>query len=158
MRENMGIYRGKRTDNGEMVEGFYSCVTDNYTPKNRCHIITFKTLDNGEIVLTGNFEVIPETVGEYTGRQDIHGKKIFESDIVKAGEGYIFVVAFGKCGGVQNCENYGYMGFYLEALSEGTKACARYGLRNDICYFTSLEIIGNIHDTPEWLKEGAGNG
>ncbi len=96
--------------------------------------------------------VIKETVGQYTGLTDKNGKKIFEGDIVKADD-YIFLVKFGKCGGVANAENYGYMGFYFEALSESTKSSARYGLRDDICYFSDIEIIGNIHDNPELLKE-----
>ena len=94
--------------------------------------------------------VIPETVGQYTGLTDKNGKKIFEGDIVRADD-FIFSIQYGKCGGTQNADNYGYMGFYLEAVSEGTKLCAKYGLRDDICYFTDISVIGNIHDNPELL-------
>ncbi len=44
------------------------------------------------------------------------------------------------------------MGFYLEAYDEATKRSVKYGLRNDICYFTDIEVIGNIHDNPELLE------
>lgn len=96
-------------------------------------------------------EVIPETVGQYTGLTDKNGKKIFEGDIVRADD-YIFSIKYGKCGGTPNADNYGYMGFYLEAVSEGTKLCAHYGLRDDVCYFTDIAVIGNIHDNPELMQ------
>lgn len=98
------------------------------------------------------FEVIPETVGQYTGLTDKNGKRIFKGDIVKADD-YIFVVKYGKCGGVANADNYGYIGFYLKAFSEATKLNAKYGLRDDICYFDDIEVIGNVHDNHELLKE-----
>ena len=43
-------------------------------------------------------------------------------------------------------DNYGYMGYYLDGFDSITKNALRLGLRNDICYFTDIEIIGNIHD------------
>lgn len=33
-----------------------------------------------------------------------------------------------------------------------TKDALRFGLRNDICYFTDIEVIGNIHDNHELLE------
>lgn len=90
-------------------------------------------------------------IEQYTGLTDKNGTKIFEGDIVKADD-YIFVVKFGKCGGVANTGNYGYMGFYLEAFSESTRLHAKYGLRDDICYFTDIEVIGNVHDNSELFK------
>lgn len=61
-RAKKRVFIGRRQDNDEWVEGYFDCVTDNYTPKNRCYITTFKKLDNGEIILTERFEVVPETV------------------------------------------------------------------------------------------------
>lgn len=136
------IFRGKRTDNGEWAEGVP------YFENNQCFMITDLFICE-EYQCTGaeNVEVTPETVGQYTGFTDKNGKRIFENDIVKADD-FIFVVKYGKCGGVANADNYGYMGFYLEPFSESTKLHARYGLRNDICYFDNIEIINNIHDNP----------
>ncbi len=95
--------------------------------------------------------VIAETIGQCTGLTDKNGKLIFDGDVVKA-DGYIFVVKFEKCGGVANNENYGYMGYYLDGFDDMTKNVLKFGLRNDICFFTDIEVIGNIHDNPELLE------
>ena len=136
------LSRGKRKDNGEWVDG--NLV---YTRTTTLGVVT-------EIyTLEMRYEVIPKTVGQYTGLKDKNGKKIFEGDIVEA-DGYIFFVNFGKCGGVANKVDYGYIGYYLDGYDEITKKALSYGLRDDICYFINIEVIGNIHDNPELLKGG----
>lgn len=71
------LFRGKRVDNGKWVEGFYA-----YTyRKHRIYPIT-----NNSVYLF--YEVIPETVGQFTGLKDNHGKAICEDDIVRVPEFY----------------------------------------------------------------------
>ncbi len=72
MREH--ICRAKRIDNGEWVYGFY------WNRGEFAHYI--KVIDeNGNLV--GDYEVLPETVCEYTNLKDRNCKKIFEGDIVE---------------------------------------------------------------------------
>lgn len=141
------LFRGKRKDNGKWVEGFYHCVTDNYTPKNIHYITTFKRIDNGEIVLTGQFEVIPETVGEFTGLVNVGGRKIFEGDIAQW-ENRRFVVR-------RECDTLG------GSWSDTAYILDEIGVSGGMSFEDTIdelnceicvEIIGNIHDDPELLK------
>ena len=127
------LFRGKRTDNGKWWFGFYLflhvCERD-WTGEKRgwakdVHFI----VDETDL----NYAVDPETVGQYTGFTDKNGTKIFEGDIIKS-DAYTFVVRYGKCGGVANNSNYGYIGFYLEGADALTKGQITLGLRDDIMF------------------------
>lgn len=99
----------------------------------------------------------PDTVCQYIGRTDSLGEKIFENDILsvkdESKEVYLFVVRYGICGGTKNVRHeVGYMGFYLDAGSMGTKRCSEVGLRNDILYWINeyhCEVVGNVFDRTE---------
>ena len=114
------LFRGKDIDNGIFVTGY---LIGNDTGKKY-------------ITLVGSHckEVIPETVGQYTGLTDKNGKRIFEGDICKhrsncSGNTVISVVTYTDGHFLALvCENSGF------ELSE------------------KLEVIGNIHDNPELLR------
>ena len=89
-------------------------------------------------------EVIPETVGQYTGFTDKNGKKIFEGDIVKiclSGKPAFGVVEYMKTG-------------ICAFVSMSRSIESNYVLDKS----ENFEIIGNIYDNPELLKnEPVGN-
>ena len=85
------------------------------------------------------YEVVPETVGQYTGLTDKNRKKIFEGDIVndvQSGYNY-FIKWFSK-----------YACFAL-ANKNGN---AEFGVEELEIFLNDLAVVGNIHDNPELLK------
>ena len=121
------LFRGKRLDNGEWVEGFY-----NHLPCGRFgadeHMIQ-TVLENGKIGMLHDID--PCTAGQYTGLKDKNGERIWEGDILSLRTGRPHVVRF-KNGA-----------FILEDSSI------------PISFAIKFEIIGNVHDNPELLKEEA---
>lgn len=91
-------------------------------------------------------EVIPETVGQYTGLCDKNGKKIFEGDIVQYELHGIRNRAVIKYGAPKE-DSFCY-GWYLDDNNGNTAflLCKNW-IKNYNC-----QVIGNIHDNPELLK------
>ena len=161
------LFRGKRTDNSEWVEGFLHIKYFQEVPRDR-YVIEYETEPTKEwkpkyMVA----EIIPETVGQYTGLTDKNGKKIFEGDIFKFPD-EVFESYYTSCGTEYNSwtvENYGVVGFcedtgrfdFVEYKFNENSVEAELHENHDIEFYefvSDLEVIGNIHDNPELMKGG----
>jgi len=125
------IFRAKRKDNGEWVYGFLTKMWGVLYIIDKC---------NENIA----YEIIPETVGQYSGLFDKNSKMIFEGDIVKTKE-------FGKDSG--NGVNFNDFDFFEVIYSS-----AAFVVNNSKRMFyipkgEKYEVIGNIYDNPELLEE-----
>lgn len=117
------LFRGKRVDNGEWVEGHY--FTDQVSKgSNPCVDISLIRNDLHE-----DFEVKENTVGQFTGLTDKNGTKMFEGDILDYGISKNHVVFLEGSFGIIN-------------QSEQGSSFGSYDIDNGV-------IIGNIHDNPE---------
>ena len=117
------LFRGKRVDNGKWTEGYF------FKSWNKVFLLWGMTGDCPNME-----EVIPETVGQYTGLNDKNGKKIFEGDILLKGFEKVLVKwNANQCRWGIYSNNYEICGF-----NESTQG-----------YF---EVIGNIYDNSELLE------
>lgn len=116
------------------------------------------------------YEVDPETVGQFTGLRDKNGVKIFDGDIIKHvrsitfGDGYdgepidddktitrIGVISITTSKGV--CIN-GHKKVVNDITGEiNVYETGKYR-NNPGCYSEYSEVIGNIHQNPELLDRG----
>ncbi len=83
--ENRYLYRAKRIDNGEWVEGFYFCMTHPDGRHTHHFIIPLGAdLSCGTPIEKIQIEVDPSTICQCTGLRDKNGKLIWENDIMEA--------------------------------------------------------------------------
>ena len=146
------IFRGKRMDNGEWVKGYL------YITHTGAHEIG--SYDAEINIERFTFDVIPETVGQYTGLTDKNGVRIFEGDILDVSSdvayggvavhrlGYFVVEFHNGC-------------FMKSALDDPQLSFFDNAKRKGLYHFISTDIhkiVGNIHDNPDILKGGGDNG
>jgi uncharacterized phage protein (TIGR01671 family) len=153
------LFRGKRIDNGEWVYGDLTQNPNVAIFENRGHC--------------GENDVIPETVGQFTGLIDKIGKLVFEGDIVKVPVRRLSASSWWQ----KTNQNHGFVGDFVHKAvnfkvsndASGFEFCDLPITRkqieeiakprgkergnqavDDINYKASeTEIIGNIFDNPE---------
>lgn len=124
------LFKAKREDNGEWVEGQYVYITNPLTEDGKPikHLIC-----NGTNIF--NDLIDPDTLCQYTGLTDKNGKKIWENDIVELPdeEGYF------TCKWEEDAARF---------VMNGD------GLTVDFDNYWSYqtEVAGNIFDNPELLE------
>ena len=125
------LFRGKRIDNGEWVFG--DLIRE---PWGYCiQVVT----GSGNEYIRKKYAITEETVGQYTGLNDKHGKRVFEGDII----------SFFNWGGnvlkraVVWDPQLGRFSVFIDgALSVGVNPISG-----------PHKVIGNIHDNPELMKD-----
>lgn len=125
-------FRGKRKTDGEWLYGYYFVnrglhfiVTDGLAPAGN----TFH-----------DYEVYPETVGQYTGLTDCNGKEVFEGDVLEIPYTYVN-------GRIVGTVNYEHDSFLIKSLNNGRDWNLCWTLRE-----YSAAVIGEIYDNPELLE------
>ena len=140
-------FRGKRIDNNEWAYGYYFY-------KWRTKQYAIHVHESEGILADKEFEVIPETVGQFTGLQDSKGKDIYEGNIVKqTAQGYYNDEHMSRT----------YIGEVVIIASKG--ACLKRpkymdeitGKNNKTDHYVNVaqyrsEVIGNIHEDKNLLK------
>ena len=144
------LFKAKRIDNGEWVEGQYVYITNPLTEDGKPikHLIC-----NGTNIF--NDLIDPDTLCQYTGLTDKNGKKIWENDILR------YSYDYDGSPFLKDGEEIKYrVGavFWSEwrgswaVCGRGNKKCTN----NDVFKYNRnpnrTEVIGNIFDNPELLE------
>ena len=160
------LFRGKRADNGEWVQGNLVYSEDSEEDfkaiiipiKGSWMYVTEHSEDLGgswmyvtehseDLGFEKWYKVDPSTVCQYTGLTDKNGKKIWENDIIKTSR-------YGKDDGKGS--NFAGFDIFSVRWDDGGIALyskwRRFNLRDNNEY----EVIGDIFDNPELLTTNKG--
>ena len=140
------LFKGKRKHNDEWVEGYLVKLgKESFSDPERYGICNtaISLLGSGVCYNLKIDEVIPETIGQYTGLKDKNGKRIFEGDICKN----------TKTSEIVSVQWHGTMaGYVWSKRKENNQNLFNFG--ELFRAYDKYEVIGNIHDNPELLKGG----
>lgn len=126
------LFRGKRIDNGEWVEGYIGKYFDGFKTATCISRPTRETIA-GSLC----YDVDPITVGQFTGLTDKNAKKIFEGDVCN-GENFLHPSRKRYQVGFED----GMFGLYDDS-----------GTSWHHSHIDNVKVVGTIYDNPE-LMEG----
>jgi len=126
-------FRGITVNTNEVV---YSMTISKGTIKRKRNDYFFEVGENKWV------GVIPESIGQFTGKKDIEGIDIYEGDILN-GDAGILVVKFGEFDNKKEYANNGVgVGFYLERNGK-----CEYSLTTKLLLIYKLKVVGNIYQS-----------
>lgn len=130
------LFKGKRVDNGEWVEGNLLEGINSGT-----WLIQHWDEERGYCM----DEVIPDTISQFTGLTDKNGVKIFEGD---------YIVCYGGLR-LEKYPDRGVVVYNVTSFCMQAKTCNGDPWKFSINFSdgTEIEVIGNIHDNHELLKQ-----
>ena len=142
------LFRGKRLDNGEWIQGFLALLGDDYYIAPDINAYTsMGGRGKGRCMLFGHYyQVLPETVGQFTGLIDKNGKTIFEGDNIKIVPDYDYSDDYSIS------KVYSYNGILCVDYHGDDFDSTALGFLDDYLPDGDFEVIGNIHDNPKLLE------
>ena len=142
------LFKAKRIDNGEWVEGWIVPTMSNTYPDGYRIIdvcgINYDELDYWEPNFI-SWKVDKNTICQYTGFNDNHGNKIWENDLIECKEfsnGYLIKHFLSQVEW-----DDGGTGFAFKDSKHG------WAFMDSLTVY-ECQVIGNIYDNPELLKGG----
>lgn len=152
------LFKAKRIDNGEWVEGYY--LRDQYHRGGK-DIIFYRKDSDRFTVYTNIIDI--ETLCQFTGLCDKNGKKIWENDVLmchgnsedlaKAVFGEFGVRDIGTGSIVDKVTGWHYEVVPTDAISRCEPFCWSMPLTEYYIDRCEMEVVGNIIDNPELLQE-----
>lgn len=146
-------YRGQRCNDGQWVYGYYVESNRSWAghKPHKSWIVTSVMSNGGFFNVVGRYAVKDDTVGQFIGLTDKNGREIYEGDIFTVNGKYPKLVKYldaHACFCVANL-------YDLNAFPRWPEHCVYQQISFNWWkeFANEIEVIGNIYDNPELIKE-----